>query len=355
MVDIFICNQKENRIVMKNIALIGIGKMGLSHFAIANSTPGINIVAVCDTSKPLLRAIRKNLSIATYPDFNDLIQMESLDGVIVSVPNAMHFDVVLKCLKAGLDVFIEKPLTIKYQDSLELQKVANKHNRLVQVGFVNRFNLVFSKVKELLHHNVLGDLSSYQSDMRGGVVLEESSKGWRNSYAAGGGCLYDFGPHCIDFAVHLFGEDITLKSSQLESIFSTVVDDRVAAEFEHDNGLQGSISVDWSDATVRKATNSVVITGEFGKLTANKQEIKLHLTQTNEKLGLSAGDHTIYVTDLDTNVDFYLRGEDFSLQMKAFSDSLNGTETPVQSLIDSAIVTDRIISEILSQNGVENG
>jgi predicted dehydrogenase len=143
MVDIFICNQKENRIVMKNIALIGIGKMGLSHFAIANSTPGINIVAVCDTSKPLLRAIRKNLSIATYPDFNDLIQMESLDGVIVSVPNAMHFDVVLKCLKAGLDVFIEKPLTIKYQDSLELQKVANKHNRLVQVGFVNRFNLVF--------------------------------------------------------------------------------------------------------------------------------------------------------------------------------------------------------------------
>jgi hypothetical protein len=106
---------------------------------------------------------------------------------------------------------------------------------------------------------------------------------------------------------------------------------------------------------VRKATNSVVIIGEFGKLTANKQEIQLHLTQTNEKLALSAGDHTIYVTDLDTNVDFYLRGEDFSLQMKAFSDSLNGTETPVQSLIDSAIVTDRIISEILSQNGVENG
>lgn len=340
---------------MKNIALIGIGKMGLSHFAIANSTPGIKIVAVCDTSKPLLRAIRKNLNIETYPDFNNLIQKESLDAVVVSVPNAMHFDVVLKCLKAGVDVFIEKPLTIKYQESLELQKIAKQHNRIVQVGFVNRFNLVFSKVKELLSNNLLGNLSSYQCDMRGGVVLEKSSKGWRNSYAAGGGCLYDFGPHCIDLAAHLFGEDITLKSSKLESVFSTVVDDRVTAEFEHINGLTGSISVDWSDATVRKATNSITVKGEFGELTANKQEIKLNLNKDNKDLNFSSGEHEIYVTDLDTDVGFYLRGEDFSLQMQAFSDTLNGIDTPVQSLIDSAIVTDRIISEILSQNGVVNG
>lgn len=340
---------------MKNIALIGIGKMGLSHFAIANSTPGINIVAVCDTSKPLLRAIRKNLGIATYPDFNDLIEKEPLDAVIVSVPNAMHFDVVLKCLKAGIDVFIEKPLTIKYQESLELQKVAKQNNRIVQVGFVNRFSLVFSKVKELLANNLLGELNSYQCEMRGGVVLEESSKGWRNSYAAGGGCLYDFGPHCIDLAVHLFGEDITLQSSTLESVFSTVVDDRVTAEFKHGNGLTGNISVDWSDATVRKATNSVSVKGEFGELTANKQEIKLNLSHANEILGFSAGEHEIYVTDLDTDVGYYLRGEDFSLQMQAFSDTLNGIDTPTQSLIDSAIVTDRIISEILTQNGVKNG
>jgi predicted dehydrogenase len=340
---------------MKNIALIGIGKMGLSHFAIANSTPNINIVAVCDTSKPLLRAIRKNLNLKTYSDFNDMIKEESLDAVIVSVPNAMHFDVVLKCLKADIDVFIEKPLTIKYQESLELQKVAKQYNRIVQVGFVNRFSLVFSKVKELLNSQLLGDLNSYNCEMRGGVVLEESSKGWRNSYAAGGGCLYDFGPHCIDLAVYLFGEDIILKSSQLESVFSTVVDDRVTAKFEHDNGLKGNISVDWSDATVRKATNSVTVIGEFGELTANKQEIKLKMIQANESLGFSAGEHEIYVTDLETDVGYYLRGEDFSLQMQAFSDSLNGIDTPTQSLINSAIVTDRIISEIFSQNGVANG
>ena len=45
---------------MKKVALIGIGKMGISHLAIANQTPGIEVKAICDTSKPLLRAIEKN-------------------------------------------------------------------------------------------------------------------------------------------------------------------------------------------------------------------------------------------------------------------------------------------------------
>ena len=340
---------------MKNIALIGIGKMGLSHFAIANSTSGINIVAVCDTSKPLLRAVKKNLSLKTYNDYHELLEKEALDAVIVSVPNAMHFGVVLKCLKAGVNVFIEKPLTIKYHESLELQKIAKQYDCVVQVGYVNRFNLVFSKVKALIDTSVLGNISSYKCEMRGGVVLEESSKGWRNSYAAGGGCLYDYGPHCIDLAVHLFGEDVSLISSKLESVYSTNVDDKVQAIFTHESGLKGELSVDWSDPTVRKASNSVHIVGEFGELTANKQEIKLHLNTAQADSEYAVGDHEIYVTDLDTNVDYYLRGEDFSLQMQAFSNSINGIDTPITSLIDSAIVTDRIISEILNQNGVNLG
>jgi predicted homoserine dehydrogenase-like protein len=44
---------------MKRIGLIGIGKMGLSHLAIANQTPGIEVKAICDTSKQLIRAIEK--------------------------------------------------------------------------------------------------------------------------------------------------------------------------------------------------------------------------------------------------------------------------------------------------------
>ena len=45
---------------MKKIALIGVGKMGISHLAIANQTPDIEVVAICDTSMSFIKAITKN-------------------------------------------------------------------------------------------------------------------------------------------------------------------------------------------------------------------------------------------------------------------------------------------------------
>jgi len=53
------------------------------------------------------------------------------------------------------------------------------------------------------------------------VVLKESNKGWRNDYSKGGGCLFDYGPHCLDLATYLFGSDVLVQSSALKKIFST--------------------------------------------------------------------------------------------------------------------------------------
>ncbi len=337
---------------MKKVALIGLGKMGLSHFAIANSTDNMDVVAVCDTSKTLLRSVRKNLGINCYSDYRELLQNESLDAVIVSVPNNLHFVIVEHCLKAGIHVFIEKPLTLNYSQSLKLAKLATEKQCLVQVGYVNRFNPVFCKLKSLLDDSVLGKLHSYKCSMIGGVILEPSNKGWRNDYSAGGGCLYDYGPHCIDLAVFLFGENPHLESSTLSSVFSTKVDDVVEAKLIYQSGLTGEITVNWSDDSVRKATNRVSIVGEKGTIEANKQEIKINLNSPDQDLGPSVREHVIYVTDLDTSVGYYLRGEDFSRQLLEFSESINGLNSVYSSPIKSALVTDRIIDEIFTQNGV---
>ncbi len=337
---------------MKKVALIGLGKMGLSHFAIANSTDSMDVVAVCDTSKALMRSLRKNLGVNCYSDYRELVQSEPLDAVIISVPNSLHFVIVEYCLKAGIHVFIEKPLTLSYNQSLELAGLATEKQCIVQVGYVNRFNPIFCKLKSLLMDSVLDKLHSYKCSMIGGVVLELTNKGWRNDYKAGGGCLYDYGPHCIDLAVFLFGEKPYLESSTLHSVFSTKVDDVVEAKLTYESGLTGEISVNWSDDSVRKATNRVSIIGENGTIEANKQEIKITLNSPNQDLGLDTGEHVIYVTDLDTSVGYYLRGEDFSRQLLEFSESINGLRSVYTSPIESALITDRIIDEIFTQNGV---
>lgn len=67
---------------MKRIALIGIGKMGLSHLAIANNTPGLEVVAICDTSRKYLRFISRNIKINTYKQYDKMIEDIGLDDVV---------------------------------------------------------------------------------------------------------------------------------------------------------------------------------------------------------------------------------------------------------------------------------
>ena len=335
---------------MKRIGLIGIGKMGLSHLAIANQTPGIEVKAICDTSKQLIRAIEKNTKFVCYTDSEKMIKEVPLDGVMILVPNAYHFDLVKYCIEKGIHVFVEKPFTLSYKDSKYLVDLAKINNVKGQVGYVNRFNPVFQRVKKLLDQNIIGEVSNYVNRMTGGVILKESSKGWRNDYKKGGGCLFDYGPHCFDLSSYFFGTDVEVQSSVLKKVFSTAVDDMVYATLLHNNKIVGFNYINWSDGSVRKATNNIEITGSKGKILASKQELSIFLTDANKELNLEKGWNQMYVTDENMDVPYYLRGEDFSRQLIEFSDLLNGKIEESISSLYSASITDRLLEETKSLN-----
>lgn len=330
---------------MKNIALIGIGKMGMSHLAIANQTPGIEVKAICDTSKPLLRFLEKNTKFAAYTDYKKMIDEVPLDAIMILVPNAFHFDLAKYCIEKELDLFVEKPFTLSYADSKTLVALANAHKVKGQVGYVNRFNPIFKHVKQLLDQNVIGEVSNYINRMTGGVILKESSKGWRNDYNKGGGCLFDYGPHCFDLSTYFFGTDVKVQSSVLKKVFSTAVDDIVYSTLLHNDTVVGLNYINWSDSSVRKATNTIEIMGSKGKITANKQELSIFLTEENPELDLEKGWNKIYVTDENTNVPYYLRGEDFSRQLMEFSSLINREIDEAVSSFYTASITDRLLEE----------
>jgi predicted dehydrogenase len=335
---------------MKKIGVIGVGKMGLSHLAIANSTLGLEVVAVCDSSKMLLRTIGKNTGKAGYSDYRKMLSSHTLDGVIISVPSALHYDIAMQCIEQRINIFIEKPLTLNYEDSLKLCSLAEECGVFGQVGYVNRYNPIFQHLTRLIDEAVIGEILNYEARMAGGVVIKPSKKGWRNDYGKGGGCLYDYGSHCIDLAVYFFGEAVSVQSAVLKNIYSSSVDDLLLAILRHDEGYCGSIHVNWSDKSLRKAGNHLEVLGTSGKILANKQEIKIFVDKDNEYHKLHKGWNEIYITDLDTCVGYYLRGEDFSRQMEAFSARLNDSVSPVVSSLATAAVTDRLIAEMFAMS-----
>ncbi|MFH2067476.1 MAG: Gfo/Idh/MocA family oxidoreductase [Pseudomonadota bacterium] len=341
----------------KKITLIGIGKMGLSHLAISNMTPGIEVVGICDVSIPLMFLLKRNTKIKAYRNYQKMIAVLKPDGVLICVPNSMHFDITKYCLEQKANVFVEKPLTLTFRQSDELTKLAEHYQLKGQVGYVNRFNPVFRRIKKLLELNVIGEVTEYNNTMIGNVITKENSKGWRNDYTRGGGCLFDYGPHCFDLATYFFGYDVTVTSASLKSIFSTKVDDMVQASFLHSDRIKGSNTVNWSDASVRKASNTIQITGTMGKVTANKQEAGIFLKNDRPDLNLKQGLNSLYITDENTDTNYYLRGEDFSYQMQEFSDLINNKIDISTSSLESAKITDRLIEDVFNMAGgiQENG
>ena len=342
---------------MKKIALIGVGKMGLSHLAIANMTPGIEVVAICDVSTPLMYFLGKNTGIKTYKKYHKMIDDCDLDGVLICVPNALHFDIAKHCIEKGIHVFIEKPMTLSFAESTILCELASKHQVKGQVGYVNRFNPVFQRVKKLLDRNVIGETISYVNKMIGSVIVKENSKGWRNDYSKGGGCMFDYGPHCFDLSTYFFGTDVKVASAFLTKVFSTKVDDVVSATFLHNDRIVGFNYINWSDNSVRKASNTIEIVGTKGKITANKQEANIFLMEENAALNLQEGWNQLYVTDECTDIHYYLRGEDFSNQLQNFSDLINGKVEQSVSSLEDAKVTDKLLEDIYKISGglINNG
>ena len=94
---------------MIRTAMVGLGKMGLSHLAIARAHPDIDLVAGCDATAYLTDILTKHAGLKCYADFDRMLAEEQLDALIVATPSKLHSGMVEKALNKGLHVFCEKP------------------------------------------------------------------------------------------------------------------------------------------------------------------------------------------------------------------------------------------------------
>lgn len=301
---------------------IGFGRMGITHFSILNSHPNVEVVSVCDQSGMMLDILGKYVPVRTYTDPGRMLEESQLDFAIVSTPPDSHLEIVKQCIGRGLHVFVEKPMTLSAEESRKLVACVGDGKVVNQVGYVIRFNEVFSAAKQLLDAGLLGEIKNFNSEMFGCTVIRDNAGGWRSKKKMGGGCMYEFASHCIDIAVYFFGMPARVGGSVLQSIYSSQVEDLVSSNFMYDSGMSGSILVNWSDESYRKPTNIVKIFGTQGRMIADKHAYKVYLKQAAPEFGLEAGWNTRYITELAQGARFYVRGNEFTRQLDYFVESI---------------------------------
>jgi len=332
---------------MIRVGLVGAGKMGISHYAILNAHPDVQVAAICDSATYVTSAIKKHTGVETYKDAERMIDQASVDAIVIATPTSTHYPVARRALERGLHVFAEKPLCLVPQDSKALAELAIEKRLANQVGYHNRFIGTFIETRRLVRLGAIGDVYHISGSAFGQVVIRPKSGGtWRAKKAEGGGCLHDYSSHVVDLMNFIVGPPRDVLAASLRSIYSKDVEDAVYALFAYPNGMSGQLETNWSDHSYRKMSTTISVFGTSGKITSDRQECRVYLREGTTPEGYVPGWNTRYITDLQEPVNFYLRGEEYSAQIDAFVEAVKAKNPDTKSSFASAYETDNVIALI---------
>lgn len=152
----------SNRI---NLGFIGTGNMGTSHLRAFLQKPDARVIAVCDVDSNHRNRARKMASLKhhqCYNDFRKLIARSDIDAVVIATPDHWHVPIALTAVRAGKDVYCEKPLTLTVEQGRILSKEARQHNRVFQTGSQQRSNPLFHIAGRLATEGSIGQLKKIE-------------------------------------------------------------------------------------------------------------------------------------------------------------------------------------------------
>lgn len=238
-----------------NIGCIGTGKMMKTHLNNFLPRDDVQVVAVCDvdTTRRVFAQQRVEEAYAAktdatykgcaaYNDFRELLARPDIDAVIIATPDHWHAYIAIAAVKAGKDVYCEKPLTHNVHEAVQLVKAVRQTDRVFQTGSQQRSSKEFRVAAELVRNGVLGKISGihvsfgdpataynepeepiepgldwnfwcgpgplvHYSPVLSPRGVHDHFPHWRRTWEFGGGMITDWGAHHIDIAQWALGVD----------------------------------------------------------------------------------------------------------------------------------------------------
>ncbi len=147
------------------IALIGAGGQGMSDTRWALRVPGIELTAVSDIYDGRLTRAKElwGPQLFTSRDYRQVLARPEVDAVIIATPDHWHARIASDAMKAGKDVYVEKPMVQKIEEGLGVADVARQTNRILQVGSQRVSSIIYAKARELYKSGAIGELNMVEA------------------------------------------------------------------------------------------------------------------------------------------------------------------------------------------------
>ena len=184
------------------IGFMGAGFIAGIHAEVLARDPRVSVHAVIDPDLQRVTTFALNTGATVVPSLDDLLG--EVDALYICTPNALHADVAIHALDAGVSVFSEKPMATSLDGARAVLDASVRARGIYQVGFNRRFAGVY---RELKHRLVSGDLAPTSAllKMNRGELRRPA---WTGDPLISGGFLYETPIHMLDLVRHLFGEPV---------------------------------------------------------------------------------------------------------------------------------------------------
>ena len=221
---------------MLNIAQIGVGYWGPNLLRNFVDNPNCKLLSVVDLSEER-RAYVSNL----YPDINvtdqidDVVNDKQINAIVISTPVFTHYDLAIRCLNAGKNVLVEKPMATKYEEVKKIENIAKKNKLIAMVGHTFLYNSAVKYMKEFIDNGELGDIRYiYSQRLNLGRIREDVD------------ALWNLAPHDISIVQYLLNDIDPLSVKRMgQSYVQKKIDDVAFLNLKYPNNIMENIHVSW--------------------------------------------------------------------------------------------------------------
>lgn len=291
---------------MTNIAVIGLGDMGLGHLRGFDVLENIRITAICDINRIAAQkalGLLHNNKPKIYDNYKDVLKDSSADAVVIAVPGYLHDEILMESIKAGKHVLLEKPAAINYERFKRVKEAVQKTDNVVQIGLVYRYSRFYREISHRLNTEKQLDNVTfawckefrqcfpqepwfYDKNKSGGTLVEKNCHhfdifNWmigsrpKKVYAIGGQHVYKDGHNCLI--------DCNYSLSPPRVINEISIVDHAIVAIEYENGAKANLNLCMYLRPMNVSGDGL----EIGFIGSNGRQL---IARRDEEYGIYGGD-----------------------------------------------------------------
>ena len=200
--------------------IIGTGWIAESHVESLKQMPDAKIVAAADLIPGKAEAFFEEYEVPDvrcYPNHKAMLDAEDLDAVCVCTYNVAHAECAIYALEKGVNVILEKPMTVTVEEAADIIRAEKKSGKLLSIGFQPRMDENMQKIKEIVDSGELGKI--YYIQTGGGRRRGIPNSTFIEKKTAGIGALGDIGCYALDMVLNAINYPKPLTVSGYKSNF----------------------------------------------------------------------------------------------------------------------------------------